>query len=136
MKKRIKQFRILDEEILGGYFEDALNQELRDRADQDPEVTFYDGKVRIEYTATFDLEEPPVEEKGVTFTCGDCPISKPITKRDGSPDERRKIKLCELSEYGRVNKNAKACGILYEMISSGVIYLATIEEEHQEEPND
>ena len=132
-QNKIKQFIILDQNEAGFAFD--LNESLRKLADQDAVATFDGDRCRIEYTMTVEQEETPIEDKGITFTCGDCPMMEPITKRDGTPDERRKIGCCDFSKYGKVNKTARACPRLYRMIENGQIYLA-MDTENQEETDD
>ena len=101
-----------------------LNVTMLELADSNPEVTFTDGCARIEYTKSFEEIAPPVTETGITFTCGECPLFRPILKKNGQPDERVKYGDCDYSEFGRTWKTSSACECLYTMLKNGTVSLS------------
>lgn len=120
MKKRTKQFKFIKDPELN---ESELNLALLELSEKKTEVTFSDGYARIEYTKDFEEIEPPVTEKGITFTCGECPMFKPVLNRKGEPDGRVKYGDCEFSEFGRTWKTTAACQNLYTLIKNGSVTL-------------
>lgn len=114
-------------------FQDKLNAELRKLKDKEPEVNITSGGTmriaEIRYTEEAIIQEPDPAEKGVRFTCEECPMFKPAPKRDGTPDLRSKYGDCPHSEMQRTWRTAPACGVLYTMIKNGKIRLTMEPEE-------
>lgn len=108
-------------------FQDKLNAELRRLKDKEPEVNITgDGVARIaeiRYTEEEMIRQPEPAETGVRFTCEECPIFKPATKRDGTADFRIKYGECPHAEMQRTWKTAPACDVLYTMLKNGKIRL-------------
>lgn len=133
--QKIKQFAIIESSSADD-FEERLNETMEKLADCDPEVEFSsrsDTFARITYTKKKEIELLPPAEAGIIFTCGECPFFTPITKRDGTPDQRIKYGDCPCRELGRVWKTQRACDLLYTMIKNGTIHLALNSEEESEE---
>ena len=133
MKKTFKQYAFVQAFDLD-CFEVKLNEKLEDLADNDPEVAFVQNDetnmiARICYSKEIRIGEEGPAERGVRFTCGDCPLFRHIRKRDGSPDLRRSFGDCDFGDMGRVWKTSPACGHLYKLIADGRIRLAIDEEE-------
>lgn len=129
MKKRTQQFKFIKDPELN---ETELNLALLELSEKKVEVTFSEGYARIEYTKDFEEIEPPVTEKGITFTCAECPIFQPVLNRKGEPDGRVKYGDCEFAEFGRTWKTTAACSNLYTMLKNGTIALTlTAEPEKQ-----
>ena len=131
MKTKVKQYAFIEAADLD-CFEIKLNEKMEELADCDPEATFYTDDpmlARISYTKETAAREQAVEDRGIRFTCGDCPLMQHITKRDGSPDLRRAYGNCDRGELGRVYKTTPACGYLYKLITDGRIRLALEDEE-------
>lgn len=130
-KQRVKQFAFIEAADLD-CFEVKLNERLEDLAEYDPEVAFYENDpqlARISYTKETEARDATPAEIGIRFTCGDCPLMKHITKRDGTPDLRRVYGECDFGEMGRVWKTTPACDYLYKLIKDGQIRLALEDEE-------
>ena len=108
-----------------------LNVTLLELAESNPEVTFADGYARIEYTKSFEEIAPPVTETGITFTCEECPLFRPVLNRKGEPDGRVKYGDCDYSEFGRTWKTSAACQNLYTMLKNGKVSL-TLNAENEE----
>lgn len=128
---KLKQFAFIEAANLD-YFEFKLNEKLEDLAWCEPEVAFYKDdplRARISYVKKIEAEEQAPAERGVRFTCGDCPLFGHITKRDGTPDLRRAYGNCDFGEMGRVWKTTPACGHMYKLIADGRIRLALAEDE-------
>ena len=109
-------------------FQDKLNAELRRLKDKQPEVNITGNGVariaEIRYTEEEIIRQPEPSETGVRFTCEECPIFKPATKRDGTADLRSKYGECPHAEMQRTWKTAPACDVLYTMLKNGKIRLA------------
>lgn len=109
-------------------FQDKLNAELRRLKDKQPEVNITGNGVariaEIRYTEEEIIRQPEPSETGVRFTCEECPIFKPTTKRDGTADLRSKYGECPHAEMQRTWKTAPACDVLYTMLKNGKIRLA------------
>ena len=130
-KQRVKQFAFIEAADLD-CFEIKLNERLEDLAEWDPEVAFYESDpqlARISYTKETVVQEETPAERGIRFTCGDCPMMQHITKRDGTPDLRRVYGNCDFGEMGRVYKTTPACDYLYKLIADGRIRLTLEDEE-------
>lgn len=133
--KTTRQFKFIKDPELN---EHELNLTMLQLSDSKTEVTFADGYARIEYTKSFDEIEPPITEKGIKFTCEECPLFKPILNRAGNPDGRVKYGNCDYSEFGRTWKTSPACQNLYTLIKNGTVSLMlnevtdALEESHRE----
>ena len=131
MKTKYKQFAFVEAADLD-CFEIKLNEKMEELADHDPEAEFYPDEpmlARISYMKEKVVEEEAAEERGIRFTCGDCPMMQHIMKRDGTPDLRRAYGNCDFGEMGRVYKTTPACSHLYRMIGDGRIRLVLEDEE-------
>ena len=131
MKTKVKQYAFIEAADLD-CFEIKLNEKMEELADCDPEATFYTDDpmlARISYTKETVVQEETPAERGIRFTCGDCPMMQHITKRDGTPDLRRVYGNCDFGEMGRVYKTTPACDYLYKMIADGRIRLTLEDEE-------
>lgn len=116
-------------------FQEKLNAELMRLMDKNPEVEITEGKsflARIKYQETRDLFVEDVTQKGITFTCGDCPVFIPRAKTDGTPDLRSKYGDCPHAEMHRTWKTASACENLYMMIRNGDIQLTLAKDRNDE----
>lgn len=127
----IKQFAIVRSDSADD-FEQQLNDRLMKISTKYPDVTFSETGsymiARIGYMKEIEVEEKPIEEKGIRFRCWQCPIFKPILTERGTVDKRCKYGDCEHSLYGRTSRDAAACQLLYTMIMNGNIRLTLIEE--------
>ena len=130
MKTTTKRFAIV-RETSAQSFEERLNETLDSLQEQNPIVTFSEtGEymiARIEYTARVEVPEEPITEKGIRFTCADCPYFEPIRKGDGTADRRKKYGDCAFSKYGRTFKTSAACDILYRGIENGEVALCFVQ---------
>lgn len=132
-QQKLKQYAFVQAYDLD-CFEVKLNEKLEDLAECEPEVTFVQSDetnmiARIAYVKQVKILEEAPAERGARFTCGDCPLMKPIRKKDGSPDLRRVYGECDFGEMGRVWKTTPACDYLYKMIADGRIRLVLEDEE-------
>lgn len=118
--RKTRQFKFIQDPEINTQ---DLNVTLLELAESNPEVTFADGYARIEYTKSFEEIAPPVTETGITFTCEECPLFRPVLNRKGEPDGRVKYGDCDYSEFGRTWKTSAACQNLYTMIKNGTVSL-------------
>ena len=133
-KQKVKYYAFIDGADLD-CFEIKLNEKMEELAACGPEAEFYPHDpmlARISYSKEILIEEETPAERGVKFTCGDCPMIRHIKKRDGTPDLRRAYGACDFGEMGRVYKTTLACDYLYKMIADGRIRLALTDEEEGE----
>lgn len=129
--EKLKQFAFVEAYDLDA-FEVKLNEKLEDLMGYEAEVTFCDGDrlmARIAYVKKIRAEEETPAERGILFSCGQCPRFEHILKKNGTPDLRRVYGNCEFGEMGRVWKTQPACSYLYKMIADGRIRLALEDEE-------
>lgn len=106
---------------------DRLNSKLYELRDKHPVVTFEGLIARISYEECDTVPECLADEyraKGVSLNCGDCPFFEPVSKKDGTKDERVKWGDCPNAHYGRTSCEAPACDLLFEMINGGEIKLS------------
>lgn len=127
----IKQFAIVRSDSADD-FEQQLNDKLMNIRTRNPEVTFSETGsymiARIGYMKEIEIEDTPIEEKGIKFRCGQCPIFKPILTERGTVDKRCKYGDCPHALYGRTYRDSLACPLLYTMIANGNIRLTLIED--------
>ena len=126
MKMSAKRYAIV-RATSASSFETQLNETLDYLIEQNPTVTFSETGdymiARIEYTAKVDVPEEPISEKGVKFSCEDCPYFEPETKTDGSEDKRKKYGGCPFTKYNLTFKTSAACEVLYNAIENGEVSL-------------
>lgn len=126
MKMSTKRFAIV-RETNAQSFETQLNETLDLLNEQNPKVEFSEVgdymTARIEYTAEIEIPEEPISEKGVKFTCEECPYFEAETKRNGSEDKRKKYGSCPFTKYNRTFKTTAACEVLYNAIDNGEVAL-------------
>ena len=123
--QKIKQFKFIEDPE---HNEEVLNQLMTRLSDSNAEVTFANGYARIEYAAEIDEPKLTAAEKGIAFTCGDCPMLEPVLNRNGMTDKRVKYGNCEHAEFGRTWKSSPACEHLYTNIKNGAVVLIKSED--------
>lgn len=105
-------------------FTSKLNEEIYKLKDKEPNVKFSEADplcAYIEYTEN-ESQAETIEEvealEGIRFVCEQCPHFKPITKADGTIDNRVKYGDCDYSgnEFVRTIKTSPACERLYELL--------------------
>lgn len=112
-------------------FTSKLNEEIYKLKDKEPNVQFSEADplcAYIEYTENENRPETVDEVaalEGIRFVCEQCPHFKPITKADGTIDNRVKYGDCDYSEneFGRAIKTSPACPHLFELIQEGGVKL-------------
>lgn len=126
-KETIKQFEMIretDPEL----FKDKLNETMKRLKDQKPEAKIgIEGDTLdalIAYEEPISIEDREPQDAGVKFVCEECPMFKPNTKADGTPDMRSKYGSCPHATMHRTWRTSSACEFLYQMIKNGDIILA------------
>lgn len=126
MKTSIEKFAIV-RETSAALFEERLNEKLFELREANPGIEFDsvgDSMVaRIRYTETVEKEEPRPSERGIRFTCGDCPMFEPERNSDGTVDRRKKWGGCPYALMERTFRDSEACDNLYIGIRNGDIGL-------------
>lgn len=108
-------------------FTAKLNEEIYKLKDKSPNVKFSEADPLCAYIEYVESEQKAetIEEvealEGIRFICEQCPHFKPITKADGTIDNRVKYGDCDYdgNEFGRAIKTSPACPRLYELLQEG-----------------
>lgn len=113
---------------------ERLNAKLQELMGKRPKVTFEGLTAHISYMERAEIVEDLADEyelEGVKLTCQDCPMFKPILKRDGTRDSRTRWGDCPLCRdtFGRTARDSRACKTLFQMINSGEVKLCLAESE-------
>lgn len=133
ISKSYQQFAIVQADS-AQLLTERLNAKLYELKDKDPAVTFEGLTARVSYTEREEYPEDVgevFEMEGAGFFCRMCPFYRPITKADGSIDERISYGLCPVAKYGKTKAASRACVRLYEMIMSGEVKLCLAESEEK-----
>ena len=124
MTKSMKQFVIVTGDTTEE-FQVRLNEVADNLKDKEPEFVFNSEltRAKVEYTETFEENEPTAAESGITFKCVDCPYFEPELNRDGTVDMRKKFGGCKFALMNRTFKDSSACEVLYNAIKNGEVGL-------------
>lgn len=127
MKNRsYPQYAILSENSASALTE-KLNETLRTINDDNVTVEFEGLIARVRYTEKeTGIPESLSDEysiKGVSLTCSQCPYFKVMLKKDGTPDERKKVGCCPFAKRGVTFKDSPACDILFQALNNGEVTL-------------
>lgn len=132
MNTSIEKFAIV-RETSAALFEEKLNDALFELRENSPSVEFdsvgSDMIARIKYKEQTERTERPLSERGVRFTCGDCPCFEYERNADGSIDRRKKWGGCPYAYMERTTLQSAACDVLYNGIKNGDIGLTFKEAE-------
>ena len=124
MTKSMKRFVIVTGDTTEE-FQVRLNEVADRLQDKEPEFVFNGEltRAKVEYTETFEEDEPTAAEIGITFKCVDCPHFEPELNRDGTVDLRKKFGGCKFALMNRTFKDSAACEVLYNEIKNGEVGL-------------
>lgn len=118
---KVPEFRTIDETTAEA-FDNALNQALKDLAEEEPEIEFVDKFcARLKYFPK-DNEKVIIETvrdefhlEGVYYHCRNCP------HLEAPQDRRVKWCKCKYSSTGIAHKNNEACELFYKWVQQNAV---------------
>ena len=110
----------------GSTFDEDFNR-IMEQLPENVELV-WDGEMRVhliydETVKEHESIEDEYRDKGISLTCEDCPYFERFVKRDGTPDERKKVGGCPFSHSGIAYKDSAACETLYNAIQNREVKL-------------